>query len=69
MNAETNDAAEVEWNAVCRKRMKATVVDGMTEMELVEKLKQEVRVYEWGLALYKMDAASRLSHSNKVLWG
>jgi len=57
LKVESDGTAKVEWEHVCKNRMEATAKEeGITELQLAEKLQREAMLYEWGLMLYHDDA-------------
>ena len=63
---DTDGTAETEWNIVCKKRMKATVEEGITELQLAERLQRETRLYEWGMALYNEEEGGRTAQIERI---
>jgi hypothetical protein len=66
LQAETNATAQTEWEMICKKRMKNTVKNGMTELQLAESLQRESRLFEWGLKLYNETEEGRAAHKHKI---
>ena len=66
LQASSDRLAEIELQEVCRKRMEATVVEGITELKLAEDLVRELAICNWGSSLYQTEASVKAESENKA---